>query len=83
MQMTNHPNRKQKKDELIEAAVGLLVDEMMAAEWIYNPAQAAGRDGAARPSTKRLFAARDRILKHGDVFTPDEQAAAEAWQAPS
>lgn len=65
-----------------ETAIRSVVGDMFAAEWIYNPTQAAGRDGATRPSNQRLLAARDLILERDDVFTPEQQAAAAAWRLP-
>jgi hypothetical protein len=58
------------------------VGDMFAAEWIHSPEIASNRDGAMRPSTKQLIAARLFILSRDDVFSDAQRAAADAWRAP-
>jgi hypothetical protein len=64
-------------------SVEKIVGDLGAAEWIHSPEIASKREGAVRPSTKQLAAARLFILSRDDVFTEAQRAAAEAWKALS
>jgi hypothetical protein len=66
----------------VMTAIERTVGDMFAAEWIHSPEIASKRDGAARPSTKQLVAARLFILSRDDVFTEAQRATADTWRPP-
>lgn len=81
---TKQKGRWPRKDitTMTTANLEKTVGDMFAAEWIHSPEIASNRDGAMRPSTKQLIAARLFILSRDDVFSDAQRAAADAWRAP-